>query len=118
MMCINRPGRRTADLSTPLRSGRDDKFVAQENLSSRPEESWACGPHQGMKKLSVRRPLSHGSVALLFVIPSAAEGSAVLRTFPGNMESRCAKKLSSRPERSVAERSAVLSNLHVRPEGR
>jgi hypothetical protein len=27
-----------------VRSGRDDKFIAQEDLSSRPEESWACGP--------------------------------------------------------------------------
>jgi hypothetical protein len=40
-----------------------------------------------------------GSVAPPFVIPSAAEGSAVPRTSPGNV---------FRPERSVAESSAVL----------
>jgi hypothetical protein len=29
----------TADLSSPLRSGRDDKSIAQTNLSSRPERT-------------------------------------------------------------------------------
>jgi len=29
--------------------------------------------------------MTNGSVALPFVIPSAAEGSAVLRTIPGNV---------------------------------
>jgi hypothetical protein len=91
-MRINRPERRTADLSTSLR----------------PEESWACGPRQGMKKLFVQRPLSQGSVALLFVIPSAAEGSAVPRTFPGNTESRSATNLSSRPERTRISCHAAL----------
>ena len=33
----------------------------------------------------VQQPLLHGSVALPFVIPSAVEGSAVPRTFPGNV---------------------------------
>jgi hypothetical protein len=46
---------------------KDDKSVAQVNLSS------------------TQRPLSHGSVSLLFVIPSEAEGSAVPRAFPGNV---------------------------------
>ena len=47
----------TADLSTPLRSGRDDKFVATlisnylANLSSRPERSWAYDPPKGRKSL-------------------------------------------------------------------
>jgi hypothetical protein len=43
----------------------------------------------------------------LFVIPSEAEGSAVPRTSPEKAESNPQTKLSSRPERSVVERSAV-----------
>jgi hypothetical protein len=58
-----------------------------------------------------QRPLSsnhfHESFTLPFVIPSAAEGSAVPRTSPGNAESYSATNLSSRPEHSVVERSAV-----------
>jgi hypothetical protein len=74
---------RTAGPSTPLRSGRDDKFTVEAlprhllslknatlNLSSRPEQSWACSPPTVMK-LSVLTDLS------------------------------------SRPKRSVVERSAV-----------
>jgi hypothetical protein len=43
-----------------------------------------------------------------------AEGSAVPRTFPGNAESHPATELSSRPERSEVERSAVsFSGSHT-----
>jgi hypothetical protein len=55
------------------------------------------------------------TIALPFVIPSEAEGSAVPRTSPGNVESRPATNLSSRlprravgPERSGVERSRSL----------
>jgi hypothetical protein len=41
-------------------------------LSSRPEESWACGPPKVMKNAFCPRPLSHGSVALTFVISTEA----------------------------------------------
>ena len=41
----------------------------------------------------------------------AVEGSAVPQTLPGNTESRLATNLSSRPERSVVERSAVVFDL-------
>jgi hypothetical protein len=37
----------------------------------------------------------HGSVALPFVIPSAAEGSAVLRTIPGNVFSTESHRLKT-----------------------
>ncbi len=40
--------------------------------------------------------------------PSAAEGSAVPRTFPGNAESRPSTNLSSRPERTRISCSAAL----------
>jgi hypothetical protein len=40
----------------------------------------------------------YGTVALSFVIPSEAEGSAVSRTYPGNAEYYTQTKLSSRPE--------------------
>ena len=49
-----------------------------------------------------------GTVALSFVIPSEAEGSAVPRTFPGNTESRPATELSSRPERTRISCHAAL----------
>ena len=55
------------------------------------EESWACGPPKVMKNASVQQPLSMNRRPLL-VIPSAAdlsrravEGSAVPRTFRGNV---------------------------------
>jgi hypothetical protein len=45
------------------------------NLSSRPEESWACGPLKVMKKAFCPRPLSHGSAALTLVISTEAQRS-------------------------------------------
>jgi hypothetical protein len=51
---------------------------------------------------------------LSFVIPSEAEGSAVQRTFLGSGQVYPQTELSSRPERSVVERSAVLANPYVR----
>jgi hypothetical protein len=79
-----------------VRSGRDDKFVLKltilrdsfvlaTNLSSRPELSWACGSPKVMKSAFYPATAFHGSVALPFVIPSEAEGSAVPRTTPGNV---------------------------------
>ena len=49
------------------------------------ELSWACGPPKGMKNAFCPVTALHGSVAFPFVIPSAAEGSAVQRTFRGNV---------------------------------
>jgi hypothetical protein len=40
---------------------------------------------QGDEKLLLPATAFHSSVALSFVIPSEAEGSAVLRTFLGNV---------------------------------
>jgi hypothetical protein len=156
---------KTADLSTALRSGRDDKFVAGRdsafpeevrrtadpsaslgmtkgrvvvtwksgrwpesvfhlglrafaatNLSSRPAESWAWGPTKVMKNASSPATTFQVTTTLPFVIPSEAEGSAVLRTSPGNAESRPATNLSSRPERSAVERSAVSLFRPMRTE--
>ena len=56
-----------------------------------------------------------GTIALSFVIPSEAEGSAVQRPFLGNSDFDPQTKLSSRPERSVVERSAV-SLRHENPK--
>jgi hypothetical protein len=42
------------------------------------------GPTQGDEKCSGPAATLYGTVALSFVIPSEAEGSAVLRTFRGN----------------------------------
>ncbi len=49
------------------------------------KESWAWGPTKVMKNTFCPPNALHGSVALPFVIPSVAEGSAVSRTFPGNV---------------------------------
>jgi hypothetical protein len=49
------------------------------------EESWACGPTKAMKNVLCPATAFHGSVALPFVIPSEAEGSAVPRTSLGNV---------------------------------
>ncbi len=60
----NRPsvagtGNRPCDLPTRNleSSARDDKFIADEDLSPRPEESWACGPPKVMKNTSDQHPL-------------------------------------------------------------
>jgi hypothetical protein len=90
-----------------LSTGYSEHSLAT-NLSSRLKESWVIGPPKGMKNAFCSVTTLHASVALPFVIPSEAEGSAVPRTFPGNAEPRPAGKLSSRPERSAVERSAVL----------
>jgi hypothetical protein len=51
---------------------------------------------------------SYGTVALSFVIPSEAEGSAVPQTFRGNTEFTLKTKLSSRPERTRISCHAAL----------
>jgi hypothetical protein len=40
------------------------KHLLQANLSSRPEESWACGPPKVMKNASVRHPRFMDTVTL------------------------------------------------------
>jgi hypothetical protein len=57
----------------------------------------------------------YGTVALSFVIPSEAEGSAVLRTSPGNAEYYTQTKLSSRPERSRISYHAELATSTYAP---
>jgi hypothetical protein len=66
---------------------------------------------KGTASAAVPATTFYETVALSFVIPSEAEGSAVLRIFPGNAEFYPQTKLSSRPERSVVERSAVLPKV-------
>jgi hypothetical protein len=95
--CENR--KETADLSTALRSGRDDKFVAGRCpiIHLMHAHPWpnkfvistgvAMGlrPTQGDEKRLGPATTLYGTVALSFVIPSEAEGSAVPRTLPGNV---------------------------------
>ena len=88
-------------------------FLSPSPLSSRPEESWACGPTYVTKNASVRHHSLWSRYPFLVIPPapacrgSEAEGSAVPRTFRGNVEHDPQTKLSSRPERSAVERSAV-----------
>jgi hypothetical protein len=56
------------------------------DLSSRPELSWADGLSKVKKNCLGPAITFYGTVALSFVIPSEAEGSAVRRTFRGNAE--------------------------------
>jgi hypothetical protein len=76
-------------------------------------------PTQGDEKRLGPATTLYGTVALSFVIPSEAEGSAVPRIFPENAEFYRQTKLSSRPERSGVERSAVLRrcNQVLKSEG-
>src|ERR1700678_3129373 len=66
-------------------SGRGEKFIAQRNLSSRPEFACAVGPPKEMKNGSHAATALHGRATLHLVIPSEAEGPAVQRTFRGNV---------------------------------
>jgi hypothetical protein len=52
------------------------------------------------KNASVQQSLSMDPIALPFVIPSEAEGSAVPRTLRGNAQFYPQTELSSRPERT------------------
>jgi hypothetical protein len=63
-------------------------YESARNLSSRPERSWACGPPKVMK--------------IAFRPAITLRGSATLP-----LSSRSLTNLSSRPKRSVVERSAV-----------
>jgi hypothetical protein len=65
-------------------------------------------PTQGDEKRLGPATTFYGTVALSFVIPSEAEGSAVLRTSPGSAKSRPAKELSFRPERTRISCHAAL----------
>jgi hypothetical protein len=57
-------------------------------------------PTQGDEERPLSATTFHESFTLPFVIPSAAEGSAVPQNFRGNVESRPTTNLSSRPERT------------------
>jgi hypothetical protein len=67
------------------RSWKHQSCLAKE-LSSRPEEAWACCPPKGHEKHLGPATTFYETVALSFVIPSEAEGSAVPRSFPENAE--------------------------------
>jgi hypothetical protein len=70
---------------------------------------WKHGP----PPLSSRATALHGSVALPFVIPSVAEGSAVQRTFPGNVF-RPKLPQNRHPERSASQIYRVTQRLMAR----
>jgi hypothetical protein len=97
--------------------------AADSRFASRERNDKACAPLQYRRVKSKGAPglafetwdppnqFPLETPTLLFVIRSEAEGSAVPQTLPGNTESRLATNLSSRPERSVVERSAVVFDL-------
>jgi hypothetical protein len=92
---------KTAGPSTALRSGRDDNSVARNRFR---RDDGCCSP-----------TVLHGSVALLFVIPSEAERSAVLLNQQPMPTEASLSSLSSRPERSAMEGPAVLLNQQPMP---
>jgi hypothetical protein len=86
----------TADLSTPLRSGRDDNVVRGENsafpgrVPRTADPSASLGMTKGRvtilwKAVAEKDTIFDMTTFLSFVIPSEAEGSAVLGTLPGNV---------------------------------
>jgi hypothetical protein len=89
------------------RSWKHQSCLAKE-LSSRPEEAWACCPPKGHEKHLGPATTFYETVALSFVIPSEAEGSAVPRSFPENAEIYPQTELSSRPERTRISCHAAL----------
>jgi hypothetical protein len=111
-------GKKTADLSTALRFGRDDNSVVWSilglpshwkhypsritELSSRPVWSLACAPPKVMKNALCPATALHGSVALPFVIPTEAKRSGGICS-SADLSWKC-----FRPERSAVERSAVF----------
>ena len=56
--------------SEKIFSGRTPVHCSK-NLSSRPEESWACGPPKVMKNTFGPATALYGSVTLPFVIPES-----------------------------------------------
>jgi hypothetical protein len=64
-------------------------------------------PYTSDENSSVQQPLSMDRCSFL-VFPSEAEGSAVPRTFRGNLESYPQLELSSRPERTRISCHAAL----------
>jgi hypothetical protein len=78
---------------------------ALEALKKKPQISPLL-PKQGDEKRLDPATTLYGTVALSFVIPSEAEGSAVPRTFRGNV---------FRPQRSVTEKSAASLRLPINP---
>ena len=86
-------------------------------LSSRPEESWAFGPPKAMKSGSCSATTVAGSAAL----PSVISTGRVMGLRPTQGDEtgpvqqllllEAPSPLSSRPERSVVERSAVSAAL-------
>ena len=79
----------------------------------------ACGPPKEMKNTLKNTfcpsTALDGSVALPFVIPSAAEGSAVPRTFPGNVFRR--SEAEAALERSASQIYRVSQRLWRVVEG-
>jgi hypothetical protein len=57
---------------TTLRSGRDDKSIVQSKFVISTGGVMGLRPTQGDEKRLLWRPLSHGSVALAFVISTEA----------------------------------------------
>ena len=83
-----------------------EHFLAT-NFTSQPEESSAIVPPKGMKNAFCPSTALDGSVALSFVIPERSRGVCISTDLAWKTESRPATELSSRPERSGVERSAV-----------
>jgi hypothetical protein len=82
---------------------------AEPALSLPEGDDWTSGLSKSdLKKYLGSATTLYGTIALSFVIPSEAEGSAVLQMSPGNAKYVAQTELSSRPERSAVERSAVF----------
>ena len=101
---------RLEPLEKAISGAKDLRENRESNVLSRPEESWACGPPKVMKNAFGPATALQGSVALSFVIPSAAEGSAVSSTSHQCLQLE--DELSSRlPQRAVGPKRTQISYL-------
>jgi hypothetical protein len=85
------------------------------NWSTLDGKSDGPAANQGDEKRFRSRNHIRWKVALPFVIPSEAEGSAVPRTSPGNAEFYPQTELSSRPERTRISYHADLATPRYAP---
>jgi oxalate decarboxylase len=104
---------RSADHTQPNEEqpGENNNALDAENPSSvwSPEtDNGTVEPFKYSFSLAHKR-IENGGWTRQVTARAEAEGSAVPRTFPGNAEFYAQTKLSSRPERSAVERSAVFS---------
>src|SRR5271163_2867791 len=86
-------------------------------LSSRPEQSWACGPPKVMKNAFCPVAALHGGVALPFVIPRACDFFDLFVFFAHLTKCFQPPPQSRHPERSASHIYRITEGLWRGVEG-